>query len=102
MWTTRDGYTLSLPRFRIRRTARRVAQFTERAHATSRGAPPVGLLVRYARRSGFLKGSTAARPYPVFTSSLRGKTYRLYTKPRGHTMFDIVLVRVIRALARRP
>jgi hypothetical protein len=80
--------------------ARRRAELTRRAGVSRRlgppsTSPPLALLVRYAERSGHLRGSTPVRPYPVFTSTVRGKTYRLYTKPRGHSMFDIVFVRTL-------
>jgi hypothetical protein len=99
MWKTRDGYTLTMPLFRVRRMLRRWRQQTRKTGREWRPGDamrPVATLARYAHRSGLLRGSSAARRFPVFTSKIKDRSYRIYTRPRGPSTFDIVFIRVVR------
>jgi hypothetical protein len=97
-----------MPVLRVRRMLRRWRQLTRKSGREWRPGDdlrPMVALVRYARRSGLLRGSSAGRRFPVFTSRIRDKSYRIYTRPRGDSAYEIVFVRVMRnpaAGTRRP
>jgi hypothetical protein len=84
--TTRDGYAIVLPRFRMRRLQRRIGT-QGGSHPRHRAARRLlDLLVGRARRTG-------GRRYPVFTSRAGRRPVWIVTRATAPRRVELLFVR---------
>lgn len=89
MWTTRDGYTVRLPRFRLRRLSRRLRQRPRSGRALRVIGRALRIIVGRAQRGG----GASDRSHPVFISNLGGTPIRIHTRVVAPKRVEVLYVR---------
>jgi hypothetical protein len=93
MWRTGDGYAVGLPRFRVRRLKRRMAQRPRNSRALRVIARVLGVLLTRARRSDEAQSVGGSRTFPTFRSHIGTQPVVVYTRVVAPKRVEVLYIK---------